>query len=383
MGARAMGPLSGIKIVELAGIGPGPMAAMMLADMGATVLRVERAEPSGLGVQRPLNCDITLRSRNAIALNLKDPEHRDRVLRLVEEADVLIEGFRPGVTERLGLGPDDCFTRNDKLVYGRMTGFGQDGPMAQAAGHDLNYIAMSGALSAIGRADQPPTPPLNLVGDYGGGALYLVVGVLAALLETRGSGKGQVVDAAMVDGAANLMAAPFGMFAAGLLTKTRGANVLDSGSYFYDSYECADGKYVSVAAIEPKFHAEMLELMELDPLIVTKQMDRSDWPRLKKIMVDRFLTKTRDEWVMIMGGSDACFAPVLEMDEVADDPHNKARGTFIEIDGIVQPAPAPRFSRTPNPAPTAPVRAGMVSLDDALAGWLPADEIATWSAASL
>jgi crotonobetainyl-CoA:carnitine CoA-transferase CaiB-like acyl-CoA transferase len=375
-----MGPLSGIKIVELAGIGPGPMAAMMLADMGATVLRVERAEPSGLGVQRPLNCDITLRSRNAIALNLKDPEHRDRVLRLVEEADVLIEGFRPGVTERLGLGPDDCFTRNDKLVYGRMTGFGQDGPMAQAAGHDLNYIAMSGALSAIGRADQPPTPPLNLVGDYGGGALYLVVGVLAALLETRGSGKGQVVDAAMVDGAANLMAAPFGMFAAGLLTKTRGANVLDSGSYFYDSYECADGKYVSVAAIEPKFHAEMLELMGLDPLIVAKQMDRSDWPRLKKIMVDRFLTKTRDEWVMIMGGSDACFAPVLEMDEVADDPHNKARGTFIEIDGVVQPAPAPRFSRTPNPAPTAPVRADMVSLNDALAGWLPADEIATWSA---
>ena len=375
-----MGPLNGIKIVELAGIGPGPMAAMMMADMGATVLRVERAEPSGLGVQRPLNCDITLRSRNAIALNLKDPEHRDRVLRLVEEADVLIEGFRPGVTERLGLGPDDCLTRNDKLVYGRMTGFGQDGPMAQAAGHDLNYIAMSGALSAIGRADQPPTPPLNLVGDYGGGALYLVVGVLAALLETRGSGKGQVVDAAMVDGAANLMAAPFGMFAAGLLTKTRGTNVLDSGSYFYDSYECADGKYVSVAAIEPKFHAEMLELMELDPLIVTKQMDRSDWPRLKKIMADRFLTKTRGEWVMIMGGSDACFAPVLEMDEVVDDPHNKARGTFIEIDGIVQPAPAPRFSRTPNPVPTAPVRADMVSLNDALAGWLPADEIATWSA---
>ena len=376
-----MGPLSGIKIVELAGIGPGPMAAMMMADMGATVLRVERAEASGLGVQRPLNCDITLRSRKAIALNLKDPAHRDRVLRLVEEADVLIEGFRPGVTERLGLGPDDCFARNEKLVYGRMTGFGQEGPMAQAAGHDLNYIAMTGALAAIGRADQPPTPPLNLVGDYGGGALYLVVGVLAALLETRGSGKGQVVDAAMVDGAANLMAAPFGMFAAGLLTKTRGANVLDSGSYFYDSYECADGKYVSVAAIEPKFHAEMLELMELDPSIVTKQMDRADWPRLKRIIADRFMTKTRDEWVAVMGGSDACFAPVLEMDEVADDPHNKVRGTFIEIDGVVQPAPAPRFSRTPNPAPTAPVRAHMVSLDDALDGWLPAEEIATWSVA--
>ena len=253
--------------------------------------------------------------------------------------------------------------------------------MAQAAGHDLNYIAMTGALAAIGRADQPPTPPLNLVGDYGGGALYLVVGVLAALLETRGSGKGQVVDAAMVDGAANLMAAPFGMFAAGLLTKTRGANVLDSGSYFYDSYECADGKYVSVAAIEPKFHAEMLELMELDPSIVTKQMDRADWPRLKRIIADRFMTKTRDEWVAVMGGSDACFAPVLEMDEVADDPHNKVRGTFIEIDGVVQPAPAPRFSRTPNPAPTAPVRAHMVSLDDALDGWLPAEEIATWSVA--
>ena len=253
--------------------------------------------------------------------------------------------------------------------------------MAQAAGHDLNYIAMTGALAAIGRADQPPTPPLNLVGDYGGGALYLVVGVLAALLETRGSGKGQVVDAAMVDGAANLMAAPFGMFAAGLLTKTRGANVLDSGSYFYDSYECADGKYVSVAAIEPKFHAEMLDLMELDPAIVTKQMDRADWPRLKKIIADRFLTKTRDQWVAIMGGSDACFAPVLEMDEVADDPHNKVRETFIEVGGVVQPAPAPRFSRTPNPAPTAPVRAHMVSLDDALAGWLPDDEIATWAAA--
>lgn len=376
-----MGPLQGIKIVELAGIGPGPMAAMMMADMGATVLRVEREQASGLGVQRPLNCDITLRSRKAIALDLKKPAHRDRVLRLVEEADVLIEGFRPGVTERLGLGPDDCFKRNPKLVYGRMTGFGQDGPMAQAAGHDLNYIAMSGALAAIGRADQPPTPPLNLVGDYGGGALYLVVGVLAALLEARGSGKGQVVDAAMVDGAANLMAAPFGMFAAGLLTKTRGANVLDSGSYFYDSYECADGKYVSVAAIEPKFHAEMLELMDLDPSVVTKQMDRADWPRLKAIMAERFKTKTRDEWVVIMGGSDACFAPVLEMDEVADDPHNKERGTFIEIDGVVQPAPAPRFSRTPNPTPTPPVRADMLSLDDALDGWLPSDEIARWAAA--
>ena len=377
---HAMGPLNGFKIIELAGIGPGPMAAMLLADMGATVLRVERAGPSDLGVKRPLNCDITMRSRKAIALDLKSREGSEKVLRLVEEADALIEGFRPGVTERLGLGPDDCFKRNPKLVYGRMTGFGQDGPMSQAAGHDLNYIAMSGALSAIGRAGQGPTPPLNLVGDYGGGALYLVVGVLAALLETRGSGKGQVVDAAMVEGAASLMAAPFGMFAAGLLSKTRGTNVLDSGSYFYDAYECADGKYVSIAAIEGKFHAEMFQLMELDPAIVTDQMDRAEWPRLKQVIADRFKSKTRDEWVAIMGGSDACFAPVLEMDEVADDPHNKARESFIEIDGVVQPAPAPRFSRTPNPAPTAPVRANMVSLDDALGDWLSATEIQSWNA---
>jgi len=375
-----MGPLNGIKIVELAGIGPGPMAAMLLADMGATVLRIDREVPANLGVHRPLNCDVTLRSRKVVALNLKKAEHVERVLRLVEEADALIEGFRPGVTERLGLGPEDCFGRNEKLVYGRMTGFGQDGPMAHAAGHDLNYIAMSGALAAIGREGQSPTPPLNLVGDYGGGALYLVVGVLAALLEARTSGKGQVVDSAMVDGAASLMAAPFGMFASGLLTKTRGKNVLDSGAYFYDVYECADGKFVSVAAIEPKFHAEMLELLELDPSVVSKQMDRSEWPRLKAIVAKRFKTKSREEWIEIMGGSDACFAPVLELDEVAHDPHNKARGTFIEVDGVVQPAPAPRFQRTPNPEPTAPLNAGMVAVEDALAEWLDTEEIAAWKA---
>ncbi len=375
-----MGPLNGIRIVELAGIGPGPMAAMLLADMGATVLRIERVASADLGVRRPLNCDITLRSRPAIALDLKQPEGIERALRLIETADALIEGFRPGVTERLGLGPDDCMRRNPTLVYGRMTGFGQDGPMAQAAGHDLNYIAMSGALAAIGRVGQAPVPPLNLVGDYGGGALYLVVGLLAALLEARGSGVGQVVDAAMVDGAASLMAAPFGMFAAGVLTKTRGANVLDSGAYFYEVYECADGKYVSVAAIEAKFHSEMLDLLDLDPAIVNDQMDRSDWPRLKEILAERFRTRTRDEWVEIMGGSDACFAPVLDLDEVADDPHNKVRETFIEIDGVVQPAPAPRFSRTPNPVPTSPVRADMVALEDALADWLPAGEIADWKA---
>lgn len=373
-----MGPLDGFKIIELAGIGPGPMAAMLLADMGATVLRVERLEPAGLGVQRPLNCDITLRSRKAIALDLKTISGVNKVLQLVEKSDALIEGFRPGVTERLGLGPNDCFAMNPKLVYGRMTGFGQNGPMAQAAGHDLNYIAMSGALAAIGRSGQKPTPPLNLVGDYGGGALYLVVGVLAALLEAQKSGTGQVVDAAMVDGAASLMAAPFGMFAAGLLTKDRGSNVLDSGAYFYDSYECLDGKFVSIAAIESKFHTEMFSLMELDISLVQDQMDRESWPRLKKMMEEKFKTKTRDEWTSIMGGSDACFAPVLEMDEVADDPHNAERETFINIDGVTQPAPAPRFSRTPNPSPTPPIKADMIELEDALDGWLSKEEISLW-----
>jgi crotonobetainyl-CoA:carnitine CoA-transferase CaiB-like acyl-CoA transferase len=373
-----MGPLDGFKIIELAGIGPGPMAAMLLADMGATVLRVERLEPAGLGVQRPLNCDITLRSRKAIALDLKTISGVNKVLQLVEKSDALIEGFRPGVTERLGLGPNDCFAMNPKLVYGRMTGFGQNGPMAQAAGHDLNYIAMSGALAAIGRSGQKPTPPLNLVGDYGGGALYLVVGVLAALLEAQKSGTGQVVDAAMVDGAASLMAAPFGMFAAGLLTKDRGSNVLDSGAYFYDSYECLDGKFVSIAAIESKFHTEMFSLMELDISLVQDQMDRESWPRLKKMMEEKFKTKTRDEWTSIMGGSDACFAPVLEMDEVADDPHNAERETFINIDGVTQPAPAPRFSRTPNPNPTPPIKADMIDLEDALDGWFSKEEISLW-----
>ena len=374
-----MGPLDGFKIVELAGIGPGPMAAMLLADMGATVLRVERLEPAGLGVQRPLNCDVTLRSRKAIALDLKTEVGVKKVLQLVEQADALIEGFRPGVTERLGLGPEDCLAKNPKLVYGRMTGWGQYGSMSQASGHDINYIALTGALHSIGRKNEKPVPPLNLVGDYGGGALYLVVGVLAALLETQKSQKGQVVDAAMVDGAASLMAAPFGMFAAGLLSKNRGTNILDSGAYFYDSYECSDGKFVSVAAIESKFHEEMFRLMELDLSLVKNQMDREDWPRLKEVMSEKFLTKTRNEWTKIMGGSDACFAPVLEMDEVADDPHNSVRKTFIELDGVVQPAPAPRFNRTPNPNPTRPLTADMIPVEDALEEWLTADEIKAWA----
>ncbi len=373
-----MGPLEGYKVLELAGIGPGPMAAMLLADMGAEVLRVERREEAGLGVQRPLNCDVTLRSRNAIALDLKDPKDVEKVLKLISRADALIEGFRPGVMERLGLGPDTCLETNPKIVYGRMTGFGQDGPMSKAAGHDLNYIAMSGALGAIGRAGEKPTPPLNLVGDYGGGALYLVVGILAGLLETSRSGKGQVVDAAMVDGASSLMAAAFGMFAAGLLSGKRGENVLDSGAYFYETYECLDGKFVSVAAIESKFHTEMFKLMELDSSLVADQMNREEWPKLKKIMAERFASKTRDEWVAIMGGSDACFAPVLELDEVANDPHNAARNTFVEIDGVLQPAPAPRFTRTPNPTPTPPRKANMVDPAVALRPWLEPKELENW-----
>jgi len=373
-----MGPLEGYKVLELAGIGPGPMAAMLLADMGAEVLRVERREEAGLGVQRPLNCDVTLRSRNAIALDLKDPKDVEKVLKLISRADALIEGFRPGVMERLGLGPDTCLETNPKIVYGRMTGFGQDGPMSKAAGHDLNYIAMSGALGAIGRAGEKPTPPLNLVGDYGGGALYLVVGILAGLLETSRSGKGQVVDAAMVDGASSLMAAAYGMFAAGLLSSKRGENVLDSGAYFYETYECLDGKFISVAAIESKFHAEMFKLMELDSSIVADQMNREEWPKLKEIMAERFASKTRDEWVAIMGGSDACFAPVLELDEVANDPHNAARNTFVEIDGVLQPAPAPRFTRTPNPTPTPPRKANMVDPAVALKPWLEPKELENW-----
>ena len=375
---KRMGPLEGYKVLELAGIGPGPMAAMLLADMGAEVLRVERREEAGLGVQRPLNCDVTLRSRNAIALDLKDPKDVEKVLKLISRADALIEGFRPGVMERLGLGPDTCLETNPKIVYGRMTGFGQDGPMSKAAGHDLNYIAMSGALGAIGRAGEKPTPPLNLVGDYGGGALYLVVGILAGLLETSRSGKGQVVDAAMVDGASSLMAAAYGMFAAGLLSSKRGENVLDSGAYFYETYECLDGKFVSVAAIESKFHAEMFKLMELDSSIVADQMNREEWPKLKEIMAERFASKTRDEWVAIMGGSDACFAPVLELDEVANDPHNAARNTFVEIDGVLQPAPAPRFTRTPNPTPTPPRKANMVDPAVALRPWLEPKELENW-----
>ena len=371
-----MGPLTGYKIIEVSGIGPGPLAGMLLADLGAEVIRIDRFETDIPGP--PSKLDITGRNKKSIRLNLKSDKGKDIFYKLLEDADALIEGFRPGVMEKLGIGPAECLKINSKLIFGRITGWGQEGPLAKTAGHDINYISLIGALNAIGGKDNKPTIPLNLVGDYGGGALYLVVGVLAALLEAQKSGKGQVVDAAMVDGAASLMAAPFGMFAAGLLTKDRGSNVLDSGAYFYDSYECLDGKFVSIAAIESKFHSEMFSLMELDISLVQNQMDREHWPRLKKMMEEKFKTKTRDEWTSIMGGSDACFAPVLEMDEVAGDPHNAERETFINIDGVTQPAPAPRFSRTPNPDPTPPIKADMIELEDALDGWLSTEEISLW-----
>ncbi|MCS6945560.1 MAG: CaiB/BaiF CoA-transferase family protein [Sutterellaceae bacterium] len=351
-----MGPLTGIRVIELAAIGPGPMCAMLLADLGADVVRIDRTEPSGLGVTMPPRFDVTARNRRSIALDLKRPEGRAAALRLIERADVLIEGFRPGVAERLGVGPQECLARNPRLVYGRMTGFGQAGPLAQAAGHDLNYIARTGALAAIGPAGGAPVPPLNLVGDYGGGALYLAVGILAALLERQRSGQGQVVDAAMVDGAASLMAMFYGLAAAGGWdVQQRGANLLDGGAPFYAVYQTADDQFVSVAALEPKFFAELAQRIGLEPQWVARQYDRASWPQLRERLATIFRSRTRAQWCELLEGSDACFAPVLSMAEAPRHPHNAARGTFIEMNGYPQPAPAPRFSRTPagmpKPAP--------------------------------
>jgi len=364
-----MGPLAGIKVVEFAGIGPAPMAAMMLAEMGATVLRIDRVVDGGLGIPLATRFELLKRSRHIIQLDLKHPQAVALTLHLIDQADALIEGFRPQVMERLGLGPDICLGRNPRLVFGRVTGWGQEGPLAHAAGHDLNYIALTGALHAIGRAGGPPTPPLNLVADFGGGALYLVVGVLAAIIEARQSGKGQVVDAAMVDGASSLMTSIYGGKASGRLSGPRGTNVTDSGAYFYEVYECADGRYVSVAAIEAKFHAELLRLLEIDPSTMPPQMDRERWPEVKARLAERFRTRTRDEWCALLEGSDACFAPVLSMDEAPDHPHNRARAAFVELDGVHQPAPAPRFSRTQLAPPTPPEALGAADPRAVLAEW--------------
>ncbi len=371
-----MGPLAGYKVIEIAGIGPLPMCTMLLSDMGAEVLRIDRTRDPGLGIGRDPARDPLNRGRRSAAVDLKTPEGAGTVLRLARRADALIEGFRPGVAERLGIGPGDCLARNPKLVYGRMTGWGQDGPLAQAAGHDINYIALTGVLHAIGRAGGTPTPPLNLVGDFGGGALYLAFGVVCALLEARSSGRGQVVDAAMVDGAASLMTMVYGMHAMGLWRDARGANFLDSGAPFYDVYETSDGGYVAVGAIEPKFYAELLEMCGLEREELPGQMDTARWPQLRASLARVFKTKTRDQWCAILEGSDACFAPVLSLEEAPAHPHNRARGTFVTRDGVIQPAPAPRFSRTKAEI-QGPPRTRGADTDAALRDWgFDGDEIA-------
>ena len=335
-----MGPLTGTKIIELAGIGPGPFCGMMLADMGAEVIRVNRTNE----ISRPI--DVLARGRKSIAVNLKETRGKALILELCKSADALFEGFRPGVTERLGLGPDECMAVNPKLVYGRMTGWGQDGPMALAAGHDINYISLAGALHAIGPKGGKPVPPLNLVGDFGGGGMLLAFGLVCAMLEAQKSGKGQVVDAAMVDGAAILMAMFFTQLGAGHFRDQRGSNLLDSGAHFYDTYETSDGRFISVGSIEPQFYALLLEKTGLDFDEFSPQMDQSRWPDYKDKVAEVFKTRTRDEWCDLMEGSDVCFAPVLSLSEVHEHPHNKSRNTFVELAGLMQPAPAPRFSRT-------------------------------------
>ena len=363
-----MGPLEGVRVVELAHIGPCPMCAMLLAELGADVLKIDRIAPSGLGVDIPPEHRLLERSRRSAAVDLKHPEGAALVLALCGEADILIEGFRPGATERLGLGPEQCRARNPRLVYGRVTGWGQTGPLAHAAGHDLNYIALSGVLAAVGRAGEAPTPPLNLVGDFGGGALYLALGVVAALVEARRSGKGQVVDAAMIDGAASLMTATWGLAGAGVWDETRGTNLLDSGAPFYEVYETSDGQYIALAPIEPKFHAGLLERIGAGPEELPHTMDRSQWPALKARLASIIGTRTRAEWMEVLEGSDACFAPVLGLREAAFHPHNRARDTFIEAQGHWQPNAAPRFSRTPSAVRSPPAVPG-AHTRDALGEW--------------
>ncbi len=362
-----MGPLEGVRIIEMGGIGPGPFAAMMLADMGAEVLKVDRRDaPWQLGEPR---LEVLHRGRRSVMLDLKRAEGRQALLRLIERADALVEGFRPGVMEGLGLGPEACLGRNPRLIYGRVTGWGQEGPLARAAGHDIDYIALVGALHAIGRPDSGPPPPLNLLGDYGGGGMLLAYGVVCALLEAQRSGRGQVVDAAMVDGVAALMGLFWGLRAAGMWRDdARGANLLDGGAPFYDTYETADGKWVAVGALEPQFFAALLERTGISEPELAEQWDFARWPELRRRLAEVFKTRTRDEWCEAMAGSDACFAPVLTMAEAIEHEHNRARGTFIEIAGVTQQAPAPRFSRTPGAVRRPPPAAGEHT-EEALADW--------------
>jgi alpha-methylacyl-CoA racemase len=377
------GPLAGVRVVELAGIGPGPMCAMLLADLGATVIRIDRKQPPELGIPRPLRYNLLLRNRYAIALDLKDAHGVEAALGLIERADALIEGFRPGVTERLGLGPDVCLARNPRLAYGRMTGWGQQGPLAQTAGHDINYIAITGVLNAIGRRGEPPSVPLNLVGDYAGGALYLAFGLLAAILQARQSGRGQVVDAAIVDGTASLATTFFGMHAAGMLQPRRGCNLTDTGSHFYDVYECADGGWLAVGPIEARFYAEFLQTLGVDPVALGLQNDPGAWPEAKALLAAKFRQQPRDHWASLFAATDACVTPVLDWDEATRHPHLASRGTFVEVDGVVQPAPAPRFSATPPATPVAPAPVTPENTRTALAQWLSPVEIEDWATRGL
>ena len=357
--SNAKGPLSGYKLIEIAGIGPTQLTGMLLADMGAEIVRVVRLSPVELGVPMPDRYKLMNRSRRSVAVDLKKPQGRDIVLDLCERADAIFEGFRPGVMERLGLGPDECMQRNERLVYGRMTGWGQDGPLAKTSGHDPNYIGIAGVLGCIGKKDEAPAYPLNLIGDFGGGALYLAMGLLAAMLETAKSGKGQIVDAAMVDGAASMMTTFYGLLAAGLWKEQRGSNILDGGAHFVNTYRTKDDQYVVVAPIEGRFYNGLLDRLEIsDPDLRTQQHNRDRWPEFADRLQEIFLTKTRDEWCEIFDGSDACFAPVLSLTEATQHPHAQARNAYASVDGVIQPAPAPRFSRTPAEIQSPPPEAG-------------------------
>ena len=352
------GPLAGLRLVEMAGIGPGPFCSMLFADLGAEVIRIRR--PGGTIYDTEPRFDITARGCRFVEIDLREKGAVELVLQLMEKAEVLTEGFRPGVMERLGLGPDVCLKRNPRLVYGRITGWGQHGPLAARVGHDINYIALTGALHAIGRPGSPPPPPLNLIGDFGGGAMFLAFGVLAAVVEARGSGKGQVIDAAITDGVALLSAGRFAGRASGRQTNERGDNMLDGGAPFYDSYACADEKFIALGAIEPQFYARFREICGLHAPLFDEQMNKQKWPAQKRALAEMFRARSRDEWVALLGGDDTCVAPVLDWDEAPTDPHNSARKTFVTIDGVAQPAPAPRFSRTPAAIP----RSARVSGDD-------------------
>ena len=375
------GPLNGYKIIEIAGIGPGPFAAMLLADMGAEVVRVDRAGAVRGPAPDSPHFDVLLRGRKNVAIDLKHPDGVAALLTLVESADALIEGFRPGVMERLGIGPDVCLARNPKLVFGRMTGWGQEGPYSQAAGHDINYISLAGALAHFGRAGQAPVPPLNMVGDFGGGGMFLAYGVVCALLEAQRSGQGQVVDTAMVDGTAVLMSMFWAFSAIGMHdANARGTNLLDTGAHFYDVYRCSDGEYVSIGSIEPQFYAELLRLTGLDgDEAFAAQMDRAQWPALKDRLTEVFATKTRAEWCELMEATDVCFAPVLTMNEAAAHPHNIERNTFIDVAGTVQPAPAPRFSRTTAEVTRPPAHPGQHTREVFQAWGVDADQFDSWA----